>query len=71
MMLLTGLSVALALSVMTTNNFYADKVTNASINQFNNQVSNYAENNIISSPLNTINNIGNKMRNANSSYIPH
>jgi hypothetical protein len=37
MMLLTGLSVALALSVMTSNNFYAEKVTNASINDFNRQ----------------------------------
>jgi hypothetical protein len=38
MMLLTGLSVALALSVMTSNNFYADKVTTASINDFNKQI---------------------------------
>lgn len=38
MMLLTGLSVALALSIMTTNNFYANKVTNTSIKDANNQI---------------------------------
>lgn len=37
MMLLTGLSVALALSVMSSNNFYANKSTTASIKQFDEQ----------------------------------
>jgi len=44
MILLTGLSVALALSVMTTNNFYVEKVTNASINDFKDQTKTYASN---------------------------
>jgi hypothetical protein len=44
MVLLTGLSVALALSIITSNNFYADKVTNTSINHFNKQASYYATN---------------------------
>jgi hypothetical protein len=38
MILLTGLSVALALSMMTTNNFYADKATNSSIKDADKQI---------------------------------
>jgi len=58
MMLLTGLSVALALSVMTTNNFYVDKVTTASINQFNEQTLEHAKNTLgtdfVKNPINNI-----------------
>jgi hypothetical protein len=38
MILLTGLSVALALSVITTNNFYVNKVTSTSIKDTNKQI---------------------------------
>lgn len=38
MILLTGLSVALALSIMSSNNFYADKVTASSIKDAHKQV---------------------------------
>lgn len=55
-MFLTGLSVALTLSIITSNNFYANKTTNTSINHFHNQASYYAK---ISNHLNNINNINN------------
>jgi hypothetical protein len=42
MLLLTVLAVALALSTISSDNFYANKVTNASINDFNNHISPYA-----------------------------
>lgn len=38
MILLTGLSVALTLSIMTVDNFYANKVTNTSIKDANRQI---------------------------------
>jgi hypothetical protein len=38
MLLLTGISVALALSVMTTNNFYVNMTTNTSMHDTHKQI---------------------------------
>jgi hypothetical protein len=44
MIILTGLSVAFALSIMSTNNFYADRVTNTSIKDAHKQAEAYMTN---------------------------
>lgn len=38
MLLLTGLSLGLSLSILSANNFYADKVTTSSVNNVNKQI---------------------------------
>lgn len=58
--LLTSLPIAIALSTITSNNFYTNKITNTSISHFNKQISHYAtniNNYLRNNPLNNTNNI--------------